>query len=53
MCRWENNITMGLQEVGDRSWTGLLWHRVGTGGGILTKRGNKPSGSMKCGEILY
>jgi hypothetical protein len=28
--RWENNIKMDLQEVG---WTGLIWLRIGTGGG--------------------
>ena len=33
--------------------TGLLWLRVGTGGGILSKRGKEPSGSMKYEEILY
>jgi hypothetical protein len=31
------------------SWTGLL--RTGTGGGYC-KRGNEPSGSIKCGEFL-
>jgi len=41
-----------------RNWergprTGLLWLGVRTGGGILSKRGNEPSGSMKYGEILY
>jgi hypothetical protein len=23
---------MDLQEVGWRAWTGLIWHRIGTGG---------------------
>jgi hypothetical protein len=31
--------------------TGLIWLRIGTGGGHL-KRGNEPSGSIKCGELL-
>jgi hypothetical protein len=30
--RWEDNIKMDLQEVG---WTGLIWLRIGTGGGLL------------------
>jgi hypothetical protein len=29
--RWDN-IKMDLQEVG---WTGLIWLRIGTGGGVL------------------
>jgi len=31
--RWEDNIKMGLQEVG--VWTGSSWLRIGTGGGRL------------------
>ena len=31
--RWVDNIRMDLQEVG--MWTGLGWHRTGTGGGRL------------------
>jgi ABC-type uncharacterized transport system permease subunit len=30
-CRWEDNIKMNLQEVGWGAWTGLIWHRIGTG----------------------
>ena len=33
--RWEENITMDLQEVGWGAWTGLIWLRIGTGGGLL------------------
>ena len=34
--RWENNIEMDLREVGwGGAWTGLIWPRVGTGGGFL------------------
>jgi len=34
--QWENNIKMDLREVGWRGgWTGLIWHRIGTGGGLL------------------
>jgi hypothetical protein len=33
--RWEDNIKMDLQEVGWGAWTGLIWLRIGTGGGPL------------------
>jgi hypothetical protein len=33
--RWQDNIKMDLQRVGWRAWTGLLWLRIGTGGGQL------------------
>jgi hypothetical protein len=33
--RWEDNIKMDLQEMGWRAWTGLIWLRIGTGGGLL------------------
>jgi hypothetical protein len=33
--KWEDNIKMYLQEVGCGVWTGLIWHRIGTGGGLL------------------
>jgi hypothetical protein len=33
--RWEDNIKMDLQEVGRGAWTGLIWLRIGTGGGLL------------------
>jgi hypothetical protein len=35
--RWETNIKMDLQEVGwgGGAWTGLIWLRIGTGGGVL------------------
>jgi hypothetical protein len=33
--RWEDNIKMDLQEVGWGAWTGLIWFRIGTGGGLL------------------
>jgi len=32
---WEDNIKIGLQEVGWGAWTGLIWIRIGTGGGCL------------------
>jgi hypothetical protein len=33
--RWEDNINMGLREVGWGAWTGSMWLRIGTGGGLL------------------
>jgi hypothetical protein len=33
--RWEDNIKMDLQEVGWEAWTGMIWLRIGTGGGLL------------------
>jgi hypothetical protein len=33
--RWEDNIKMDLQEVRCGAWTGLIWLRIGTGGGLL------------------
>jgi hypothetical protein len=33
--RWEDNINMDLQEVGWGAWSGLIWLRIGTGGGML------------------
>jgi len=32
---WEDDIKMGLQEVGWEGWIGLIWLRIGTGGGHL------------------
>jgi hypothetical protein len=32
---WEDNIKMNLQEVVWGAWTGLIWLRIGTGGGLL------------------
>jgi hypothetical protein len=34
-CRWEDNIKIDLQEVGWGTWTGLIWLRIGTGGGLM------------------
>jgi hypothetical protein len=33
--RWEDNIKMDLQKVGWGAWTGLIWLRIGTGGGLF------------------
>jgi hypothetical protein len=32
--RWEDNIKMDLREHGV-VWTGLIWFRIGTSGGLL------------------
>ena len=31
--RWVDNIKMDIQEVEWGAWTGLMWLRIGTGGG--------------------
>jgi hypothetical protein len=36
--RWEDNIKMDLREVGWETQTGLMWLRIGTGGGLLCIR---------------
>jgi len=33
--RWDDNIKMGLQQVEWGAWTGMIWLRIGTGGGHL------------------
>jgi hypothetical protein len=33
--RWEDNIQMDLQELGWEAWTGLIWLRTQTDGGLL------------------
>jgi len=33
--RWEDNIKIYLQDLGWGKWTGLMWYRFGTGGGLL------------------
>jgi hypothetical protein len=35
MHSWEDNINMDLEEVEWGAWTGLIWLRIGTGGGNL------------------
>jgi hypothetical protein len=44
--RLEDNIKMNHQGWGWRAWTGLIWLRIGASSGH--KRGNEPSGSIKC-----
>jgi hypothetical protein len=36
--RWEKIFKMDLQEWGGQTWTGLIWLRIGTGGGRLRMR---------------
>jgi hypothetical protein len=36
--RWKDNNKINLQEVGWGLWTGLIWLRIGTGGGLLWMR---------------
>jgi hypothetical protein len=33
--RWEDNIKMDHRERGWLTWTGLIWLRIGTSGGLL------------------
>jgi hypothetical protein len=33
--RWEDNIKMVLREINGMVWTGLVWLRIETGGGLL------------------
>jgi hypothetical protein len=33
--RWEGNIRMGVGEIGWRLWTGFIWFRITTDGGLL------------------
>jgi hypothetical protein len=38
-CRWVDNIKMGLRDIGwglyGMVWTGSVWLRTGTSGGLL------------------
>ena len=36
--RWEGNIKMHPKEVGCGDWIGLIWLRLGSGGGHLSTR---------------
>jgi hypothetical protein len=33
--RWEDKVEKDLREVGRGAWTGSIWIRIGTGGGLL------------------
>jgi hypothetical protein len=34
-CRWEDNIRMGLREIGWEVWSGCIRLRIGTSGAFL------------------
>jgi hypothetical protein len=34
-CRWLDNIKMDLGETEWGVWTGFIWHRIGTNGGLM------------------
>jgi hypothetical protein len=36
--RWEDNIKMDLERLDVGAQTGLIWLRIGTGGGLLCTR---------------
>jgi hypothetical protein len=40
-----------FKKLGEGAWTGLIWLRIWTGGG-LCKCSNEPSGSIKCREFV-
>jgi hypothetical protein len=33
--RWVDNIKLYLQEIGFKTWFGLIWLRIGINGGLL------------------
>jgi hypothetical protein len=33
--RWEDNIKWNFEKWGGGTWTGSIWLRIGTGGGLL------------------
>jgi hypothetical protein len=33
--RWEDSVKMDLRKYEGMVWTGLIWLRIGTGGGLL------------------
>jgi hypothetical protein len=33
--RWEDDSKRDIQQIGWGAWTGLIWLRIGTGGGHL------------------
>jgi hypothetical protein len=32
--RWEDGIRMDLRDIGSGVWSGFIWLRIGTGGGL-------------------
>jgi len=33
--RWEDSIRMDIREIGGKVWTGCIWLRIGSSGGLL------------------
>jgi hypothetical protein len=33
--RWDYNIKIGIKELDVRMWTGFIWLRIGSSGGLL------------------
>jgi hypothetical protein len=33
--KWKENIKIGLREIGCSGWTGFIWLRIRTSGGLL------------------
>jgi hypothetical protein len=46
MGKPEGKRPLGRPNIGEMVWIGLIWLRVGTGGG------NEPSGSIKCWDYF-
>jgi hypothetical protein len=46
--RWKYNIETDLHKNRMRAWTGMMWFRIVTVGG-LCKSGNQQPVSVKCG----
>ena len=46
----EENNKLDFQEVGWGPWTGLIWLRIGTDGGLLRMHFQ---GSIKCGKFIF
>jgi hypothetical protein len=51
-CRWYDNSRIELQAVWTGAWTGLIWLRIGTGGGVLWMR-QRSSGFHKMRGISW
>jgi hypothetical protein len=50
--KWkDNNIKLHLQEAEWGTQTGLIWLRIGSGGGLFLHR-NEPSDSIKFGKFI-
>ena len=49
--RWEDNIKMIFKMSDGWAWTGVIWLRIGAGGGTW-ECSNEPLGSIKCREFL-